>query len=134
MTAVLDATVAVDVLAKTGRVPVAEAAIAEQRAMASPLVAPSVIDLEVLNVLCRLERQGVLTAVELHAAVHRWRHFDVAREPVTALTSEVVSLRHNVSTADAFYVALARFLSCPLITSDRRLAAAPNLGVRLVLV
>ena len=48
------------------------------------------------------------------------------------LLHEDWSLRHNVSACDALYVALARRLACPLVTLDRRLAAAPHLGITVV--
>jgi predicted nucleic acid-binding protein len=44
------------------------------------------------------------------------------------------ALRDNVSSYDGFYVALARVLGCPLITSDRSLAGAPGLGVTVTLI
>ena len=38
-------------------------------------------------------------------------------------------LRHNLTVPDAIYVVLARQLGAVLVTGDRRLAAAPRLGV-----
>jgi predicted nucleic acid-binding protein len=42
-------------------------------------------------------------------------------------------LRHNVTTYDAAYVALAELLALPLLTSDARLAAAPGLRCQVIL-
>ena len=50
---------------------------------------------------------------------------------MTTLTPEAWTMRHNITFTDACYVALARRLNAPLLTTDARLAAAaPNLPVR----
>jgi predicted nucleic acid-binding protein len=43
-------------------------------------------------------------------------------------------LRNNFTTYDAVYVALAEVLDAPLLTHDRRLAAAAGHRVRIELV
>jgi predicted nucleic acid-binding protein len=40
------------------------------------------------------------------------------------LSQRVWELRNNVRTSDAYYVALAKALRCPLLTLDQRLARA----------
>jgi predicted nucleic acid-binding protein len=54
------------------------------------------------------------------------------RTSTGSLLSAAWDLRHNLSVYDALYVALARRLRCPLITVDRRLVAAPGIGVPVV--
>jgi predicted nucleic acid-binding protein len=129
MTAVLDASTAVDLLAGTVRRELSATAVTGVR-----LVAPAVIDLEVINALARMERTGQLTPAQFAAATSRWRQMPVRRLPVVNLLTDVCSLRGNLAIADAFYVALARFLRCRLITSDQRLAGAPDLGIALTLI
>ena len=129
MSAILDASVAVDLLAGTQRRERAEAAIAGKN-----LVAPSIIDLEVMSALRRLEREGMLSASELTDATERWMRLRVKRQQVTGLIPRVAALRHNLQVADAFYVALAQLVGGPLITSDRRLATAPNLHIAVTLI
>ena len=59
---------------------------------------------------------------------------DIERFPIAPLVLDAWALRHNVSAYDAFYVALARSLSCPLVTCDRALARAPGLGITVTVV
>lgn len=42
------------------------------------------------------------------------------------MTDRIWQLRHNITAYDASYVALAEHLGMPLITAERRLAAASN--------
>lgn len=58
----------------------------------------------------------------------------IERLPIAPLLLDAWGLRHNLNSYDSLYVALARRLDCPLITADRRLAAAPGLGVPLIVV
>ena len=67
-------------------------------------------------------------ALELVAAA------DIERFPIAPLVLDAWALRHNVTSYDAFYVALAQSLSCPLITCDRALARAPDLGITVTVV
>jgi len=46
----------------------------------------------------------------------------------------VWDLRENVTVYDAWYVALAEALGVPLLSADRRLAAAPGLRCEVRLV
>jgi predicted nucleic acid-binding protein len=50
------------------------------------------------------------------------------RLPTLPLLPAVWTLRANVASYDACYVALARDLGCPLVTADRKLPRAPGLG------
>ncbi len=48
------------------------------------------------------------------------------------LSLDVWRLRHNLTSYDATYVALAAALDCPLLTADGGMAQAPNIGVAVV--
>ena len=50
------------------------------------------------------------------------------------LLGRVWELRHNLTAYDAVYVALAEALDAPLLTRDRRLAAAAGHHARIDLV
>jgi len=100
----------------------------------SELIAPDILNPEVLNSLRGLERGGALTAARASLAVNRLFRSRIARVPTQALLHDAWSLRHNVSAYDAMYVALAQSLRCPLLTADARLAGAPSLGIPLIVV
>jgi predicted nucleic acid-binding protein len=101
---------------------------------ASALVAPDVVNPEVLSALRRLERTGVLTARRAVQVVDDLMDAPVRRFSTLPLLAEAWTLRADVAAADACHVVLARSLRCPLITGDRRLFRAPGLGVPLVMV
>ena len=48
--------------------------------------------------------------------------------PFAPFADRVWSLRENLTAYDAWYVAVAEALDCPLATLDRRLADAPGLS------
>ena len=54
--------------------------------------------------------------------------------PTAPFLMRAHGLRHNVSPYDAVYVALAEGLGCPLVTADRRLAAAPGVRCEIRLI
>ncbi|MBD8059490.1 type II toxin-antitoxin system VapC family toxin [Cellulomonas sp. JH27-2] len=129
MTLVLDASTAVHALLAT---PLRAPTRAHLRG--HDLVAPSLIDTEVLSALARLERAGQITADEAGAAVAAWRDLPCERVPSSALIEQVWSLRHAIRVADAHYVAVAQAYGVPLLTADARLARARIGGVSVLLV
>ncbi len=105
------------------------------RLTAGPAVCvPHLIDVEVAHVLRRAVARGVLAAERGAAALEDWRALDVERYPHAPLLPRVWELRANLTAYDAVYVALAESLSTVLVTSDRRLAAAPGVRARVELL
>jgi predicted nucleic acid-binding protein len=92
------------------------------------VVAPELLDIEVLAALRKLAAKGQLTEARARQAVAELALFDIERVSHRSLGARCWELRHNVTVYDAAYVALAEFLDAPLLTADRRLANAP--GVR----
>jgi predicted nucleic acid-binding protein len=129
MPVVIDSSALVDLVAQTDRAPAVAQAVG-----ATDMVAPDVVNPEVLSVLLRLERTGTLSARRAVQAVDDLMDAPVRRFSTLPLLAEAWTLRANVSAADACYVVLARILRCPLVTADRKLSRAPGLGVPLIVV
>lgn len=127
MTLVTDASAVVELL--LGRM-----AGRSQRALfeGEELVAPVLVDAEVASALAGLERGGKLSPARCLEAIADLAELPLERRPLEPLLGAAWSLRHNLSLYDAFYVAVARQLGCPLVTRDDRLARAPSLGVDLI--
>jgi predicted nucleic acid-binding protein len=98
------------------------------------LIAPDVLNAEVLQSLRGLERGGRLTSSRASLAVAQLAMSQIERIPTAGLLQEAWSLRANLSAYDACYVALARAFDCPLLTVDGPLTRAPKLGVALISV
>lgn len=87
-------------------------------------LAPHVLDAEVVSVIRRREREGVLDPSAAWQAVdelHDWPGQRIGHQPLLRRAWE---LRANVRMWDALYVALAEILRAPLVTLDERLATA----------
>ena len=121
---VIDATVLVVALADDGP----DGDGVRQRLRGEHLAAPELIDLEVLSVLHRSERAGGLNARRAALAVLDLSDLPPPRVPHLPLVRRCWELRGNVTAYDAAYVAVAETLGVPLLTADRRLAAAPGLS------
>ncbi|MGH2894496.1 MAG: type II toxin-antitoxin system VapC family toxin [Solirubrobacteraceae bacterium] len=89
-----------------------------------PLHAPEVIELEVLNALRRLLRQGLVSSDRAAEAVADLGDVRLVRYPHGPLRDRVWDLRDRLSAYDAAYVALAEALGDSiLLTSDTGLAS-----------
>lgn len=126
---VIDASAFVELLLQTAVGERVEKAIG-----GAELIAPDGLNPEVMHALRGLERGGKLTSARATKAIGRLSGEAVMRVPTVGLVREAWSLRANVSAYDACYIALARALDCPLLTTDKPLARAPNLGVALIVV
>lgn len=98
--------------------------------------APDLVDVEVFHGLVRSYRAGRLDAAELEERVQLLVDLDIVRVPARDLLPTARDCVAAVSSYDAVYVALARILDCPLLTTDRRLAstASRQLGVALTVL
>jgi predicted nucleic acid-binding protein len=93
------------------------------------LLAPELLDVEVLSVLRRAVLSRMLAEHRASLALEDLIDWPVDRIPHTALVREAWQHRHNVSAYDAFYVAAARVYDASLLTADGPLARAPALGI-----
>jgi predicted nucleic acid-binding protein len=93
------------------------------------LMAPELLDAEVLAVLRREALAGRLEERRAAEAVADLRDWDLERLAHAPLLDEAWTLRGHVSAYDALYVAAARMRHAPLVTADGPLARAPGLGI-----
>ena len=120
---VVDASVLVHALADEG----ARGAQARARLAGQQLAAPELVDLEVLAVLRRHVRSGLVAPRHAGLARMELRELPLRRAAHLPLLSRCWELKDNVSAYDAAYVALAEALDAELLTADARLASAPGL-------
>lgn len=129
MSAVVDASLLVAATTDGG----AEGTWAEEVLGAGGLVAPHLALVEATNILRRLELAGRLSRLEAGAAAHDLLLLDLELVPFAPFAERVWELRANVTSYDAWYVAVAEELDLPLATLDRPLAAAPGPHCRFLL-
>ena len=129
MTAVADASVLVAALVDAGRA----GKWAESVVAAGHLAGPELALAEATNVLRRLERAGEISPLEASTSHRSLLRLDVELFPFAPFAERVWALRGNLTSYDAWYVALAEALDCPLFTLDHRLsrAAGPRCAIRV---
>lgn len=128
MTVVVDASVVVAALVDSSRFGEwAESVIAEHH-----LIAPQLVLIETLNVLRRLERNGVIEASEANEAITDLCDLPIQFASEVSLVEEIWVLRHNLTSYDATYLVLAASFDLPLATLDRKLAKQTGLCEFLV--
>jgi predicted nucleic acid-binding protein len=128
---VLDASAAVELLLRT------ETGLRVARrvsARGQGLHAPELLDVEVLQVLRRFERQGTLSPPRAAEAVADLLALDVRRHPHGPLARRAWEMSGAVTAYDALYLTLAEGLRSPLLTTDARLAKAAGHRARVELV
>ena len=93
------------------------------------VIAPELLDAEVLAVLRREVLAGRLGEQRATEAVSDLRDWGVERLPHKTLLDAAWKLRGHVSAYDALYVSAARARGAALVTADGPLSRAPALGV-----
>jgi predicted nucleic acid-binding protein len=88
------------------------------------LYAAEMLPAEVANVLRRLERSRAITRPEANAAFEDLTQLNVDLHPFAPFSERVWELRHNVTSYDAWYIAIAEALDLSLATLDGRLVKA----------
>ncbi len=127
---VTDASVVVDLLGRFGPEPI-EATLFDA---GSQLVAPELLDIEVLHTFRKLEATKAIPASRLAHVLDGFRALRIRRFRHAALWQDVWQLRQNLTAYDACYVALARQLEATLVTRDERLAQAAGVAIDVEVV
>jgi predicted nucleic acid-binding protein len=128
---VVDASAVLEALLRT------PAAAAVETRLFSPrqtLHAPHLLDVEVAQVIRRYAAAGELDAERGRDALADLADYSLIRYPHDFLLPRVWELRNNLTAYDAIYIALAEALGAPLLTRDRRLAAASGHHAQVELV
>ncbi len=126
---VVDASVIVSTLVDVGREGQwAEAAVAD-----GILIGPELILVEASNILRRLEQAGEISQQEATNAHGDLLQLDIELFPFAPFAERVWALRSNLTSYDAWYVALAEEFDCPLITLDKRLSRASGPKCEIVI-
>jgi predicted nucleic acid-binding protein len=95
---------------------------------AGSLHAPELVQVEVANTLRRLERAKDITAAEANAAYEDLLQLNLELFSFDPFAERIWELRHNLTSYDAWYVAVAEALDLPLATLDERLAKAKGIA------
>lgn len=127
---VVDASVLAPALGDDG----AAGDIARARLAGERLVAPDLIDLEVVSVWRRQRAAGDLLERRAQLALTDLAELPIERVSHRRLAPLTWALRDNVTTYDAAYLVLAELLSATLVTADARLAAVPGVRARVELL
>ena len=87
---------------------------------------------EAVAVLRRLEMNRQYDPARIQIALDRLLAAPIKRVLVKPLIPEAWPMRPNLTLGDALYVVVAQRLDASLVTSDLKLAGAPNLGVETI--
>jgi predicted nucleic acid-binding protein len=118
LSTVVDSSVLVAALVDTGPL----GRWAETVLAGGSLHAPELAFAEATNIFRRLERAKLITTPEANAAQDDLMQLDIDLFPFEPFADRIWELRHNVTSYDAWYVALAEALKLPLATLDEPLS------------
>ena len=128
MSVVVDASVLVAATTDSGP----EGVWAEEILSRGGIVAPHLVLVEATNILRRLERSREVSPLEAAAARRDLVRLAIDLLPFEPFADRVWELRRNVTSYDAWYVAIAEAFDLPLATLDRRLARATGPACRFL--
>lgn len=120
MPVVVDASVIVSALVKTG----AEAVWSERVLVSHSLIAPNLVEVEVANILRRLRAAGRLSVDEADQSFRDLTSLKLELQPFAPFAERIWQLKNNVTCYDAWYVAVAEAFHLPIATLDLRLVGA----------
>jgi predicted nucleic acid-binding protein len=122
VTLVIDASMVVAALADSGP----DGRWAESLLTSDSLAAPHLLPVEAANILRRSALAGIISAEDASLAHADLLDLRAELFPYAPFAARIWALRENVTSYDAWYVAVAEALDAPLATLDSRLANAPG--------
>ena len=128
MIVVADASFVVAALVDCGR----EGEWAESLLAESSLAAPELVLVETGNVLRRLERVGGVSSLEATSAYRNLLQLDIELFSFAPFAGRIWELRGNLTSYDAWYVALAESLDRPLATLDKKINHAAGVKCEVI--
>lgn len=128
MTVVVDASVLVAALVDSGP----EGKWAEFVVGDHALAGPELVLAEASNILRRLEQAGKISSLEANFAHRDLIRLDMELFPYAPFADRTWALRSNLTSYDAWYVAVAEALDCPVVTLDRKLARATGPACEII--
>jgi len=96
------------------------------------LYAPELARLEATNILRRFERAKLITTPEANAAQDDLMQLEMELFSFEPFADRVWELRRNVTSYDAWYVALAEALELPLATLDKALSRSKGVACKFL--
>lgn len=96
------------------------------------LQAPELIRAEATNIFRRLERAKLITTPEANAAQDDLMQLDIDLFPFEPFAGRIWELRHNVTSYDTWYVAIAEALELPLATLGEPLSKANGITCKFL--
>lgn len=127
---VADASAVLELLLGGDRAPALEDLLLAEE----PVLAPHLVDLEVVQVLRRWNRQGAVADGRARQALDDLVALPFARQPHDLLVERIWQLRHNLTAYDAAYLALAELVDARLVTLDRGLGSVAAKTVEVVVL
>lgn len=105
---------------------------AEEVLSSGLLQGPELLLAEATNIFRRLERAKLITTPEANAAQDDLMQLNIELFPFEPFADRVWELRRNVTSYDAWYVAIAEALKLPLATLDKPLARSTGVNCTFV--
>jgi predicted nucleic acid-binding protein len=99
---------------------------------AGSLHAPELALAEATNIFRRLERAKIIATPEANAAQDDLMRLDIDLFPFEPFAERIWELRHNVTSYDAWYIALAKVLTVSLATLDVPLSKSNRVACELL--
>jgi predicted nucleic acid-binding protein len=96
------------------------------------LQAPELVRVEATNIFRRLEGAKLITTPEANAAQDDLMQLDIDLFPFEPFAGRIWELRHNVTSYDAWYVAIAEALKLPLATLDEPLSKSNGVSCKFL--